>query len=313
MSVDDQTDLDLSGDAGALGLLPRLTRRQARLHGALATLGESRGPAARSLAWLEGWLGGQVELGAVEINWRPVGLRRTGAVAQLSWPRLATRFAIGLETPLAHAIVDRLLGFDRPLGADRLALSPVEWGILTFAAGESARALGAESGPLGPWDLVVDRVGPDAFDVADLGQVITLCWPLTVGSASGSLRLWIPEILVARWLAAHAPPASRTFETASCRRVLLLRHGGLGPVSCCFAAAWGRSASAESSPWSGHLSPARRGAWWARSHWSSTTTTADRQRSLLVPSTTVVDAGSALRVIPGTSLVPKSQPRMPRS
>ena len=46
--------------------------------------------------------------------------------------RLGTRLAIGIEIPLAHTIVDRLLGFDRSFGESRLQLSPAEWGVWTF-------------------------------------------------------------------------------------------------------------------------------------------------------------------------------------
>ena len=67
-----------------------------------------------------------------EILWRASGLGRSGLVAQLTASRLATRLALGIEIPLAHAVVDRLLGFDRPLAESRLQLTPVEWGVWTF-------------------------------------------------------------------------------------------------------------------------------------------------------------------------------------
>ena len=83
---------------------------------------------------------------------------RTGVVAPLVWPRLSTRLGIGLETTAAHAVVDRLLGFDRPIEASRLQVTPVEWGILTYTLAESLRTLRDRPGPLGPWDLLIDRV-----------------------------------------------------------------------------------------------------------------------------------------------------------
>jgi flagellar motor switch protein FliN/FliY len=56
--------------------------------------------------------------------------------------------------------------------------------------------------------MVVDRVGPDPLDCSGLGRVVTVRWPLTLGRVEGSLRLWLPEVLVARWLAAApGPPA----------------------------------------------------------------------------------------------------------
>ena len=53
-------------------------------------------------------------------------------IAHLTAPRLSKRLAIGIENALAHAVVDRLLGFDRAFAESRLQLTPVEWGIWTF-------------------------------------------------------------------------------------------------------------------------------------------------------------------------------------
>lgn len=53
---------------------------------------------------------------------------------QLTTPKLGTKLAVGIEIPLAHAIVNRMLGFDRSFGESRLQLTPVEWGIGTFLA-----------------------------------------------------------------------------------------------------------------------------------------------------------------------------------
>ncbi len=70
-------------------------------------------------------------------------------IAVLAWPRLSTRLGLGLEMPLAHALVDRLLGFDRQTGEERLQITPVEWGILSFAvAGTLSRMTQAPA----PWE-----------------------------------------------------------------------------------------------------------------------------------------------------------------
>ena len=67
-----------------------------------------------------------------EVLWRASGMGRPGLIVQLTVPRLGTRLALGIEIPLAHHIVDRLLGFDRPFAESRLQITPVEWGIWSF-------------------------------------------------------------------------------------------------------------------------------------------------------------------------------------
>jgi type III secretion system YscQ/HrcQ family protein len=229
-------------DAEPLGSLPRVSLRHARL---AARLEPDSGPGA-ALGWLAGRLGTGVDVGPPEVIARPAGLRRVGVVAQLVWPRFSTRLGAGLETPLAHAIVDRLLGFDRPPEEQRLHVSPVEWGILAFVAAESLRRLATEPGPLGAWDLTLDRVNPDPFETTDLGSLVTVRWPLRIGGVAGSLRLWIPEALVVRWLAAptsrgaggrvsHAAELAATWRalagTISLPRGLkTLRAGGVLPL-----------------------------------------------------------------------------------
>ncbi len=184
---------------GPLGPLPRLSARQVRLEARLGRLATGAG-ISPALDWLVESIGTIIQVNRPEILWRPSGLGRSGMVAQLSWPRLSTRLAFGLETPLAHAIVDRLLGFDRLPAEGRLPPSPVEWGILTFVVAETLRRLaGLVPCPFGLWDPILDRVGPDPFDHSGLGRVVTLRWPLTIGAAEGSLRLWATESLLARW------------------------------------------------------------------------------------------------------------------
>lgn len=202
-------------DAGALGNLPWLSHRQARLASRLARL-ELDLPGRVPLSVLSEPLGTSLEGGSPEILWRAAGLTRTGAVFQFVWTRLSTRIGIGLDTPLAHAFVDRLLGFDRANEEGRLQLSPVEWGVLTFVAADSLHKFAARSGPLGPWDLTLDRVSADPFDTSGLGRVVTVRWPLTIGETDGSLRLWLPEALVARWLSSSPqPPAEKSPEFLS--------------------------------------------------------------------------------------------------
>ena len=145
-------------------------------------------------------LGGGMETVQFMTHWRGAGLRRPGMVAHLLWPRLNSRVALGIDPPLAHAVVDRLLGYERTAAESRLQISPVEWGILSFMIANGLQSLDDHPGPLGPWDLAIDHVGPDPFDVTHLGPVVTWRWWVRVGSITGSARLWIPESLVSRWL-----------------------------------------------------------------------------------------------------------------
>ncbi len=199
MSLDDHVSpdpSDLDTTDGPLGPLPRLVSRQVRLEERLARLSQVDGLGG-ALAWLSVPLGAEVTIGAPEIRWKTTGLTRAGVVFQLGWPRLATRVGIGLDANIAHAVVDRLLGFDRLPSEGRLAVTPVEWGILTYVVAETLRRLVAgPRGPLGVWDLSIDRVGPDPFDAAGLGRIVTLRWPLTLGAVEGSMRTWLPEGLV---------------------------------------------------------------------------------------------------------------------
>ena len=136
---------------------------------------------------------------------------------QLTAPRLGTRLALGIETPLAHAVVDRLLGFDRSFGESRLQLTPVEWGVWSFlvlpaarfaqvsrAADRQDRAVDPEL--LEPGDLTLDRVGPDQFDPTDLGSIVTIRWSVHMENITSSVRLWIAESVVRQWSASFATP-----------------------------------------------------------------------------------------------------------
>jgi flagellar motor switch protein FliN/FliY len=203
---DAPADLEIDPDAGAFGLLPRLSSRQVRLGERLPEVQKRLAPA---LDWLRAALGEGVTSDPVEIVWRPAGLRRAGVVIQLGWPRLASRVGVGLDATVAHALVDRMLGFDRLPADGRLSVSPVEWGILSYVAAEGLRRLNdGPRGPLGTWDLSVDRVGPDPFDASGQGRLVTLRWPFRLGATDGSVRLWLPETLVARWLTLDVPSTS---------------------------------------------------------------------------------------------------------
>ena len=193
-------------DAGPLGLLPSLTRRQVRLMRRLGPDGPRLGPDS-ILAGLAEVLGGGVVADRFEVHWRGSGLRRPGAVAQLAWPRLSARVGLGIEPALAHAVVDRLLGYERTAAEGRLQITPVEWGILSFVIARGLDRLDRTPGPLGPWDLTLDRVGPDPFDPEGLGPIVTWRWRVRVGPTAASARLWFPESILAAWLN-DEPPAS---------------------------------------------------------------------------------------------------------
>jgi type III secretion system YscQ/HrcQ family protein len=187
-------------DAGPLGSLPHLHQRQVRLRERLVSVaGESR--IAAALGWLVEALGTPLHIDQPEILWRASGQMRPGVIAQLSWPRMACRMAVGIETPLAHALVDRLLGYARLPEEGRLQVTPVEWGILTFIIAETLAKLDDRPSALGPLDFTLDRVGPDPFNTEDLGSIVTLRWTARLGEVAGSVRVWVPESLVAAWLA----------------------------------------------------------------------------------------------------------------
>ncbi len=201
MSTDAIGDLASVGpppiDAGPLGPLPAFWSRHVRRESVLRR--SAAGVHLReALGWLTEPLGESLQVeGPIEILWRASGLKRTGAVAQLSWPGRAARLALGFETTLAHALVDRLLGFERFVGEERLQVTPVEWGVLGFIVARTLAELVGEEETSPYRGLVLDRVGPDPFATEGLGAIVTLRWTLRVGrSAPGSLRLWLPENLI---------------------------------------------------------------------------------------------------------------------
>jgi type III secretion system YscQ/HrcQ family protein len=203
-----------------------LSARQLRLDHRLARAAADP-KIASALSWLTEAIGVSLRLDQAEILWRASGLQRPGVIAQCTWPRLASRLALGIETPLAHAVVDRLLGYDRLPEEGRLQVTPVEWGIMTFAVAETLARLDDASGVLGVWDFTLDRVGPDPFNPTGLGAIVTVRWPVRVGAITGSVRLWLPEALVAQaQLAESAADPERTIDSGSIRG----RYGDLAGV-----------------------------------------------------------------------------------
>lgn len=187
---------------GEPAIFPEIEAPEARLARAFGGLGV--GPVG-GVAWiveaLSAVVGGVIRADRFDCRWGPSGLRRPGVVAQLGWPRLGTRVGLGIDPPLAHALVDQLLGHPRAEAESKLQVSPVEWGILSFLIARGLDRLeSAPDGPLGPWDLTIDRVGPDPLDAAGLGPLVTWRWRVDVEGRAGSARLWLPEKLLAGWL-----------------------------------------------------------------------------------------------------------------
>jgi flagellar motor switch protein FliN len=112
---------------------------------------------------------------------------------------------MGVEVPLAHAVVDHLLHYERPFAESRLQLTPVEWGVWTYLVLRCLEDLASTAPASVPHEahdakaqpddfgLVLDRVGPDAFDPAGLGTVVTIQAAIRLGSTTGTARLWLPE------------------------------------------------------------------------------------------------------------------------
>ncbi len=202
--------------------LPRMTLRQVRLERLLAGwTPDDQIPA--SLRWLDELTGTHVVLSRPEVVWRASGLQRPSLVVQLTAPRLGSRVGVGVEIPLAHAIVDRMLGFDRAFAESRLQLTPVEWGIGTFLAlrildSMAASAAVDSAGPAPSagapelHDLTVDRVGPDPFDPTGLGAMVTVRWSVRAADVTAAVRLWLAESLVTHWTASFAGYLAATSE-----------------------------------------------------------------------------------------------------
>jgi type III secretion system YscQ/HrcQ family protein len=202
-------------DAGPLGLLPLVGRHQVRLEERFARLVQGRGGARTlPLAWLAERLGPNLSVAPPELLWRVSGLRRPGLVAQMAWPSRRTHLGLGIGTPLAHAIVDGLLGFERTDAESRRQLTPVEWGILTFVIARGLEDLERSGDRLGLGDLVLDRVSPEPFATSDLGTVVTLRWIVRIGAVTGAVRLWVPLAVLSRWLDEAPADSGRGWDRA---------------------------------------------------------------------------------------------------
>jgi flagellar motor switch protein FliN len=164
------------------------------------------GKLPNSLGWIESWIGSAITIDRPEILWRASGLRRPGLTVQLAAPRLSTRIGLGVETALAHAIVDSLLRFERRRAETALQLTPVEWGIWSFLVLRVLDVLGSPSDrseALTPADLSLDRASPDPFDPEGLGAIVTIRWAVRIGDRpASSLRIWVPETVIHGWLTA---------------------------------------------------------------------------------------------------------------
>ncbi len=229
----DLRDLAGSPPAELWSWLPRLASRQVRLEASLACWTG----AGRALDWL-GWnlesLDEDLELGRPEILWRASGLRRPGLIAQLRATALHTRLAVGVEVAVAHAIVDRLLGHNRPFAESRLQLTPVEWGVWTYLLLRAletldlkyggARARAGAPPRTGSSELLLDRVGPDPFDPADLGAIVTVRVLVRVGTTKGTAWLWIPESALGALSAWERPTSKSTPAPGTSKAGALSSH-----------------------------------------------------------------------------------------
>lgn len=229
MSTDSASSLRPSTDSGPLGSIPRLVARQAHL-GALIARAADGLLLHRAFRWLTESLGDAFHAGPPEVFWRPAGRGHPGAIAQISWPDRGERLAFGLENTLAHAIVDRLLGYERFAGEERLQVTPVEWGILTFIAARSLAELG------NPRGLILDRVGPESLKIDDLGPVCTLRWPIRIGPHAGSARLWASEstleALLSTLLAGAQPRSDPQTLFRRYKSLAASWHAVAGSITC---------------------------------------------------------------------------------
>lgn len=128
------------------------------------------------------------------INDRPSGVKRVGITVQWLVPSLGTRFAIGLETPLVHRVIDRITGLERTDAQHHLPTTPVEWGFWTVLAARLTDAMNSSNCiPR----MLLDRVGADAFDFSGLGVCRTVSWELLhEDQPVGMVRAWVSDTLL---------------------------------------------------------------------------------------------------------------------
>jgi type III secretion system YscQ/HrcQ family protein len=149
---------------------------------------------------------------------------------------------LGIEIPLAHSIVDRMLGFDRPFAESRLQLTPVEWGVWSFlvlraldrldpSASQAQANRPADPMLAEPGGLTLDRVGPDPFDPTGLGSIVTIRWPIRAGNVAAAVRLWLPEPIVQLWLSSPPAPSTAQADTRARADAAGPRGGQSGAVA----------------------------------------------------------------------------------
>ena len=133
------------------------------------------------------------------ISDRPSGIKRVGITVVWIVPSLSTRFAIGLETPLVHRVIDQITGFSRSEAQHHLPTTPVEWGFWTVIAARLTDLINRSS--VIP-RVVLDRVGADPFDFSGIGTCRTITWELLHHDQPvGLTRCWVPDTLLnaAQW------------------------------------------------------------------------------------------------------------------
>jgi flagellar motor switch protein FliN len=182
----------VSDNIVSLDELPRVSARVERIERLIRRIGD---PATlvRQL-----FPGVPILVGSTDLTIRLAGQNRPGVIAHLAWPRLDARVGFAFETPIAHAIVDHMLGFERLPAEMHRQVTPVEFGIMTFLLARALDRLDAKPGPLGPWDFTIDRVGTDPFSDRDLGEIVTWRWSIQIGNTKGAARLWFPEAILNR-------------------------------------------------------------------------------------------------------------------
>lgn len=168
---------------GPLGALPTLSGHRLGLRARLRATARAIDLTSAARRATEAL--GDARIDAPEVIDRASGLGRPAVVAHLHWPSRSTRVGLGIEAPLAHAAVARLLGHDLGPGEEHTAITPVEVGVVAYLIARTLADLGT--------DLRLERVGTDPWPTGDLGPIATVRWPSRVGVAGGSIRAWVAE------------------------------------------------------------------------------------------------------------------------
>lgn len=174
------------------GELPQVPRRVALARGVLSSP-EIATSFRRALAWLTDHLGTSLRIDACEAIEGLAGQSSADVVAYLAQPRGTRSVGLGLESGFAHMMIDRLLGSPACPGRDRMALSPVEWGVLNFVLG---RSLLLFNEPADEVIWLLERVGSDPFAPSDPSSYLTLRWPVQLAGQVSSLWMWIPDSIL---------------------------------------------------------------------------------------------------------------------